>query len=125
MSRQRNALAERVYALVARIPEGCVTTYGLLARRLGAPNAARTVGWAMHRSPDGLPWHRVVAASGRPGGEPSSERVALQWALLADEGVVPEERAGRASRIDLLRYGWDLGEEGDVPMSCAEDAIDG
>jgi len=125
MSRSRDELAQHVYPLVARIPEGRVTTYGMLARRLGAPNAARTVGWAMRRCPAGLPWHRVVSASGKPGGDPSSERVALQWALLADEGVAPDERAGGARRIDLVRYGWDPGGDEDVLMSGLEEGIDG
>ena len=34
-----------VYALVAQIPPGFVASYGQLARMLGAPRAARQVGW--------------------------------------------------------------------------------
>ena len=41
-----------VYALVAQIPPGFVASYGQLARMLGAPLAARQVGWAMRRCPD-------------------------------------------------------------------------
>ena len=53
-----------VYALVAQIPPGFVVSYGQLARMLGAPRAARQVGWAMRRCPDALPWQRVVRADG-------------------------------------------------------------
>ena len=53
-----------VYALVAQIPPGFVASYGQLARMLGAPRAARQVGWAMRRCPDALPWQRVVRQDG-------------------------------------------------------------
>src|SRR5437762_14257581 len=51
---------ERVYALVARVPAGCVTTYGDLALALGWPRHARLVGYALARCPDDIPVHRVV-----------------------------------------------------------------
>ncbi|MGC9361261.1 MAG: hypothetical protein ACP5G7_12965 [Anaerolineae bacterium] len=56
-----------------------------------------------------------------------AERVALQWALLAEEGVVPDKAAGAwaARRIGLARYGWDAEEDGDAPMSRIEGARDG
>jgi O-6-methylguanine DNA methyltransferase len=55
---------ERVFAIVARIPMGRVTTYGAIARALGEPRAARGVGWALHLAPEGLPCHRVVNRHG-------------------------------------------------------------
>ena len=79
---------EEVYAIVRRIPSGKVMNYGQIARLLKRPLSARAVGWAMHRCPEGIPWHRVVSASGRcstdslphlPGG--------FQKALLEAEGV--------------------------------------
>lgn len=53
---------ERVYAVVARIPSGRVTTYGAIARALGSPRSARMVGWALRFAPAArhLPCHRVV-----------------------------------------------------------------
>ena len=63
-------LHERVYAVVARIPPGRVTTYGWIARAIGAPRAARMVGWALHASherPD-LPCHRVINRNGELSG---------------------------------------------------------
>jgi len=112
MPDQRDPFAGRVYAIVAQIPEGRVTTYGMIARQLGMPGAARTVGWAMHHCPSDLPWHRVITANGRPAGDPAGHRVALQWALLSDEGIEPDSRGRtRPRRIDLVRYGWDASQD--------------
>ena len=36
-----DTFAQRVYQIVAAIPEGCVTTYGEVARLAGSPRAAR------------------------------------------------------------------------------------
>lgn len=75
----------RVYALVARIPRGRVATYGQIARMLGAPRAARTVGWAMHDNPHGsrMPCHRVVQQGGSCSpnfriGDPGAQRRVLE-----------------------------------------------
>ncbi len=56
------SFADRVYKVVDAIPRGRVTTYGLIARALGAPRAARMVGIALRLTPDGVevPAHRVV-----------------------------------------------------------------
>ncbi len=52
---------------MAQIPEGRLATYGQIAAAIGAPGAARQVGWALRRLPlpSPLPWHRVVNARGR------------------------------------------------------------
>ncbi|MEE9617532.1 MAG: MGMT family protein, partial [Anaerolineae bacterium] len=57
---------ERVYRLVRQVPPGKVTSYGALARMLGRPRAARTIGWALHSLPEGsdVPWHRVINSQG-------------------------------------------------------------
>ncbi|EKM6354523.1 MGMT family protein, partial [Cronobacter sakazakii] len=44
---------QRVYQIVAAIPEGCVTTYGEVARLAGSPRAARQVGGVLKRLPEG------------------------------------------------------------------------
>jgi len=46
---------ERVYRLVRQVPPGKVTSYGAIARMLGHPRAARTVGWALHSLPSSVP----------------------------------------------------------------------
>jgi methylated-DNA-protein-cysteine methyltransferase-like protein len=90
----------RVYALVRRIPEGRVATYGQVARWLGWTRGARTVGWALRAlSPgSGVPWHRVVNAQGRI----SQREVEAQRERLEAEGVLFDE----SGRIDLDLYGW-------------------
>ena len=61
------AFERQVWAAVARIPFGATTTYGAIARQLGAPTAARAVGAANGRNPLPIvvPCHRVVGANGR------------------------------------------------------------
>ncbi|ELQ6038738.1 MGMT family protein [Cronobacter sakazakii] len=93
---------QRVYQIVAAIPEGCVTTYGEVARLAGSPRAARQVGGVLKRLPEGstLPWHRVVNRHGEislTGPDLQSQR----QALLA-EGV----QVSGKGEIDLARYGW-------------------
>jgi methylated-DNA-[protein]-cysteine S-methyltransferase len=58
---------ERVWALVAGIPYGQTTSYGELARRLGAGTDPRDVGAAVGRNPlcIVIPCHRVVGATGK------------------------------------------------------------
>jgi methylated-DNA-protein-cysteine methyltransferase-like protein len=79
---------ERVYKIVRRIPRGRVMTYGQIAELLGEGYTPRTVGFAMHSSPDGTPWHRVLNAQGAT----STGRIVLphdkQQRLLEQEGVV-------------------------------------
>lgn len=96
---------QRIYEVVAAIPEGKVATYGQVAALAGMPNHARMVGYALHRTPADLelPWHRVVnAAGGVSERAEEGPEVGLQRHLLLEEGVV-----FRASgRIDLRCFGW-------------------
>ena len=75
---------EKVYEVAKLIPFGRVTSYGAIARYLGAARSARMVGWAMFHAPKEwcLPCHRVVNSQGRlvPGWQE-------QKALLEKEGV--------------------------------------
>ena len=56
--------ADRVYALVAQIPQGRVMTYGQVAALCGNARAARIVGGIAHFGPPDLPWQRVVNKKG-------------------------------------------------------------
>jgi len=74
-----------VYELVSCIPYGKVATYGQIARMLGAPTAARIVGWAMHGNPHGsrVPCHRVIQQGGTCSpnfqiGDPGAQRHLLE-----------------------------------------------
>ena len=40
---------QNVYQVVNLIPKGRVTTYGAIAKYLGAPKSARMVGWALNK----------------------------------------------------------------------------
>ena len=92
------------YRLVRSIPPGCVATYGQIARLLGQPHAARTVGWALQGLParSGVPWQRVVNAAGRIS-LPNPQAAAEQRRLLEGEGVV----FSSTGHIDLRRFGWE------------------
>lgn len=81
---------ERVYEAARRVGWGHTTTYGTLAKELGAgPEAARDVGQAMARNPAALiiPCHRVLAAGGKVGGFSAPGGSAAKKRLLALEGV--------------------------------------
>ncbi|MCZ4548387.1 MULTISPECIES: MGMT family protein [Mycobacteriales] len=56
---------ERVREIVASVPVGTVTTYGDVAAAAGL-SSARIVGWIMRTDSADLPWHRVIAVSGKP-----------------------------------------------------------
>jgi len=87
MPRVDEAFKNRVYELVAQIPEGRVMTYGQIAALCGAAWAAWEVGQIAHTGPTNLPWQRVVnkqggLAVGWPGGGRAAHR-----ALLEAEGI--------------------------------------
>ncbi len=93
----------RVYALVRRIPKGRVMTYGQIATLIESRLSPRAVGWAMHNCPPGVPWQRVVNASGGT----STDRLrdmppGLQRAILEAEGI--DFRAN--ATLDLTQYRW-------------------
>jgi methylated-DNA-[protein]-cysteine S-methyltransferase len=80
----------RVYAAVRALGWGETTTYGALAKALGAgPEAARDVGQAMARNPLPLliPCHRVLAAGGRLGGFSAPGGAGTKRRMLEMEGV--------------------------------------
>ncbi len=84
------SLRDRVYALMAELPEGKVTTYGDLASFAGHPYAARRVGEIAHGGPTHLPWHRLVnfrggLAVGFPGGQEAQRQLLEQDGILCDE----------------------------------------
>ena len=91
---------ERVYSIVRRIPRGRVMTYGQIAELLGDGYTPRTVGFCMHSSPDGTPWHRVLNAQGAT----STGRLVLphdrQQRMLEQEGVV----FNKSNRCDLQTF---------------------
>lgn len=106
----RSTFYEEVYALVGRIPAGRVMTYGQVALELGAPAAARAVGYALAWLPldSDVPWWRVINARGEISLRGRAEGAELQRALLEREGV----EFSAEGRVALGRYRWFPGEGG-------------
>jgi len=99
---EHDSFPQRVWQIVASIPEGTVTTYGEIARLAGSPRAARQVGGVLKRLPEGsnLPWHRVVNRLGvisLTGPDLQRQRQAL-----LSEGVIVSGKG----EIDLAMYRW-------------------
>jgi len=83
-----SSIFAQVHAIVAEIPEGSVATYGQIAAMVGNPRGARTVVWALRNAKDhALPFHRVVAKSGRLSPDHVFGGAAVQRQLLEAEGV--------------------------------------
>jgi methylated-DNA-protein-cysteine methyltransferase-like protein len=87
-----------VYAVVAQIPRGRVTTYGAIARAVPVPRGARGVGWALAVCTAEIPWWRVVAMGGRI----TSPHAELQYELLCGEEV---PMSGRL-QVDITQCLW-------------------
>ncbi len=64
-----SSFAEKVYAVVKKIPKGKVLTYKQVAERAGKPKAYRAVGNILNknRNPK-VPCHRVIRSDGTLGG---------------------------------------------------------
>lgn len=102
MTKPGSSFAREVEKIVRRIPRGRVMTYGQIAALLGAPRAARMVGWTAHWGSTDVPWQRVVNRNGRvapgwPGG------MAAHAAALKAEGV----EIGKDWTCDLGHYLWE------------------
>ena len=96
---------EKVYDIARLIPYGRVTSYGAIAKCLGAPGSARMVGWAMngsHKHAD-IPAHRVVNRKGLLSGKHHFEGTNLMQQLLESEGIEVVEH----SIQDFERLFWD------------------
>jgi methylated-DNA-[protein]-cysteine S-methyltransferase len=86
----------RIYAAARQVGWGETTTYGALAKGLGAgPEAARDVGQAMAKNPVALiiPCHRVLAAGGNIGGFSAPGGATAKRRMLELEGVGLEPAA--------------------------------
>ena len=93
-------LIYEILSVVEEIPEGCVATYGQIARLIGRDKNARLVGKVLSMSQyyGTYPCHRVVNHAGRlvPGW-------AEQKFLLGSEGVLVKDNGC----VDLIRHQWD------------------
>ena len=96
---------ERVYEFVKKVPYGKVTTYGDVARAIGAPRCARQVGWALHCNPQQgvIPCHRVVFADGSLTSGFAFGGIEIQKAMLVAEGV----EVSNDFKINLKKFRWE------------------
>ncbi len=98
---------QNVYDVVRLIPQGRVSTYGAIAKYLGATRSSRMVGWAMnasHTQPD-IPAHRVVNRQGMLTGKMMFAYPMQMQELLEAEGVrVVDDRV-----VDFQQLFWEPG----------------
>lgn len=81
---------QNVFDVVRLIPKGRVTSYGAIAKYLGAPRSSRMVGYAMnlsHTQAKDIPAHRVVNRQGLLTGRLHFETPNQMQKLLEQEGV--------------------------------------
>jgi methylated-DNA-protein-cysteine methyltransferase related protein len=81
---------EQVYEIARLIPKGRVTSYGAIAKSLGAAKSSRMVGHAMLYAGTAhpqVPAHRVVNSSGLLTGKFHFNPPELMEELLKEEGV--------------------------------------
>lgn len=92
---------DRVYAAVQKIPYGKVSTYGIIAEKAGSPRAARAVGNALHKNPDGvnIPCYRVVSSNGSLADGFVFGGKGVQKERLEKEGVEVID-----GKVDLKKY---------------------
>jgi len=95
---------DSIYAVVCRIPEGSVATYGQIARLLGMSGHARRVGYALAalREPTTVPWHRVINARGEISRRADPGYEDYQRILLESEGIEFDAHG----RIALSKFQW-------------------
>ncbi len=100
---------ERVYQVVRLVPYGRVTSYGAIAKFLGAGRSARMVGWAMNASHnlEDVPAHRVVNRIGMLTGKHHFEGTNLMQQLLESEGIKVKEN----KIVDFEKHFWNPAKE--------------
>ena len=109
---QARTFSDDVLNIVAQIPRGRVTTYGIIAAWAGWPSHSRMVGRVLRYSPgaDRLPCHRVVNKVGRTAPGWGRQRL-----LLEEEGVVFKSNG----HVDMPRFQWEPDVD-DVPSLPAK-----
>lgn len=96
--------ATKIKEMVCKVPAGQVATYGQIAELCGLGRRARLVGKVMSQlEPDtAVPWHRIIAASGRLSLPPDSPSFARQVERLTSEGILVTR-----DRVPLKRFRWE------------------
>lgn len=87
----KQSFYEQVFEVARLIPSGKVTSYGAIAKALGAAGSARMVGYAMSTAGLAYPYvpaHRVVNGSGLLTGKFHFSPPELMQELLEKDGVI-------------------------------------
>ena len=109
MSKFHDKFDKLIWKIVAGIPAGQVMSYGEVAKVAGFPRYSRMVSAAMGRSPEPLPWFRVVRSNRTLAFEPGSRSYHEQAQLLKQEGVQFEGlriiTVGPADSLDKMLWG--------------------
>jgi len=94
----------KVYQVAQQIPYGRVTSYGAIAKYLGAARSARMVGWAMNAAHNNseVPAHRVVNRNGLLTGKSHFDGTNLMQQLLESEGIVVKNN----QIVDFEKHFW-------------------
>jgi methylated-DNA-protein-cysteine methyltransferase related protein len=106
MPKTANDFYLRVYEVVSLIPRGRLTTYGAIARFLGSPQAARTVGYALNKSFShikSIPAHRVVNRNGMLTGKHYFGGSDVMQRLLEAENIAVKDN----QVLDFEKVFWD------------------
>jgi methylated-DNA-protein-cysteine methyltransferase-like protein len=86
----KDSFYEQVFEIARMVPKGRVTSYGAIAKALGAGGSARMVGYAMSNAGIAhpkVPAHRVVNSSGLLTGKFHFSPPELMQELLEKEGI--------------------------------------
>lgn len=100
-----NNFFEKVYVIARQIPFGRVTSYGAIAKAIGAARSARMVGYAMNASHNmgDVPAHRVVNRKGLLTGKFHFDGTNLMQQLLENEEIVVIDN----QIIDFEKHFWE------------------
>lgn len=96
-----------VWELAISIPEGRVSTYGILAKAAGSgPQAARSITSILSKAPNksAIPFHRIVYSNGKVWS--SSEDDKIRKSLYEREGIVVNDK-GFIENFDEVIYYFD------------------
>jgi methylated-DNA-protein-cysteine methyltransferase-like protein len=91
MEAKTNDFFDQVFQVVRLIPKGRVTSYGAIAKYLGAPSSSRVVGYAMnasHSQKEKIPAHRVLNRNGQLTGKHHFSTQFMMQELLEKENII-------------------------------------
>lgn len=104
-----NDFFDSVYQVVRLVPKGRVTSYGAIAKYLGARGSSRIVGYAMnaaHSQKPKVPAHRVVNRNGELTGKHHFATPYQMQELLEKEKI----KVKNNKVVDFKKLFWDPSE---------------